>query len=307
MCLAEYYYQKDRLFDAEVIVSRIIKEFNNDKEQRLLFVSLSLQAKIMMAQGKTVSVRSYIKNIRGLVRKNGEAEFSFNIDAAEVKLAFYEGNHTVIANWLKNDAPDEFADFNMLDLFRYMVKMRCYILNQKYTAVVALAEKLRPLIEAGKRHMDLCELDLILAIAFYRAKENQLAFEALSRSLKIARRRHYYRLIADEGEAILRLLIDYVKQYGETPFLMKLIESTRKMAINHPLYLKACYKNGVTFTQMEIDVLKLIEQGKSKEEISEYFFISTNTVKYHFKNIYAKLEASSAHQAVWEARVLGII
>ena len=58
---------------------------------------------------------------------------------------------------------------------------------------------------------------------------------------------------------------------------------------------------------MEIAILKLLEQGKSKEEIGEYFFISINTVKYHMKKIYAKLGASSTHQAVWQAKRIGII
>lgn len=58
---------------------------------------------------------------------------------------------------------------------------------------------------------------------------------------------------------------------------------------------------------MELDVLTLMEHGKSKEEIAEYFFISVNTVKYHIKNIYAKLGAKSANQAVWNAKVLGVI
>ncbi|MBR6080138.1 MAG: response regulator transcription factor [Treponema sp.] len=35
--------------------------------------------------------------------------------------------------------------------------------------------------------------------------------------------------------------------------------------------------------------------------------MSANTVKYHLKNIYSKLGASSATQAVWEARVRGLI
>ena len=184
--------------------------------------------------------------------------------------------------------------------------MRCYIVNKKYIAVVALAEKLRPLLEQGKRHMDLCELNLILAINYYRAEEKTLAFESLERALKTAKRWKYYRLIADEGEAILPILIEYMKEKGKSDFLLMIIEMTRKVAINYPLYLKAVYKNE-TFSQIEIDVLKLLEQGKNKEEIADYFFISVNTVKYHLKNIYSKLHASSAHQAVWNARVMGII
>ena len=307
LCLAEWYYQQNRLIDAETLVSRTIKEFDRDTERRLLFSALFLQARIIHANGRNVDSRSFVKNIRELCRREGELEFSFNIDAADTLMAFYDGDTDAAVRWLDESAPDEFSDFNMLDLYRYMVKIRCYIVSGKYTAVVALAEKLRPLLHEGKRHMDLCELDLLLSVSFWRSGERTLAFEALERSLKLARRRKYYRLVADEGTAIFPVLIEYIKTCGETPFLMKLVEITRSMAVRYPLYMRECVGKNENFSQMEINVLKLLEQGKTKEEIGEYFFISANTVKYHLKNIYSKLGASSATQAVWEARVRGLI
>lgn len=307
LCLAEYKYQQSDLIEAEVLVNQAIKEFDKKIEQRLLFAALYLQSKILLTQGRTVNAESYIKNIRTFVKKVGVSEFAFNINAAEVLCALYDGNFPLIARWLKNDAPDEFSDFNMLDLYRYMIKMRCYIVMKKYPAVLALAEKLRPLLEAGGRHMDLCEIDLLEAMSLYYAGEKDLAFESMGRALKIAKRRKYYRLIADEGEVMLNVLIDYLKTRPTDPVIKKIVELTRNMAINQPLYLKVQNQSSEVFSQMEIDILKLLEHGKTKEEIGEYFFITVNTVKYHMKSIYSKLNASSPHQAVWNAKVMGII
>ena len=64
-------------------------------------------------------------------------------------------------------------------------------------------------------------------------------------------------------------------------------------AVNDGSWVKYCY-NGR-------------RRCKNKEEIGRYFFISLNTVKYHLKKIYAKLEASSSTQAVWNAKWLGVI
>ena len=307
LCLAEYYYQINRLVDAEMLVGTSLKKFNAQGEQRITFAALYLQAKILLANGKTVKSESFVQDIRKLTGETGRVEFSYNIDAMEVLFFLYEGKMGQVSEWLKKGAPDEFADFNMLDLYRYMIKMRCYIATRKYAAVIALVERLRPLVIAGRRHMDLCELDLLLAMSLYSAKKENEAFEALDRALKIARRHDYLRLVADEAEPMLRILIPYIKQREETPFLMKLVEMTRDMAIHHPLYMKIPLEEGESFTQMELDVLTLMEHGKSKEEIAEYFFISVNTVKYHIKNIYAKLGAKSANQAVWNAKVLGVI
>ena len=307
LCLAEYKYQKNELLEAEVLVSRTIKEFDRTSERRLLFSALYLQFKILFAQHKTVSVESFIKSLNDFSKDAGKAEFSLNIDAAYVLFSIYNGNTTIAAEWLENGAPDEYGDFNMLDIFRYLVKIRCYIITKDYAAVVALVERLRPPLEQGRRHMDLCELDILLSIAFYRTGKKELAFECFERVLKLARRRKYYRIIADEGDAVIHILIDYMNEKGQSDFLMKLTEMTRSMAILYPLYLKSQYTGGNTFTQMEIDILRLLEQGKNNEEIGEYFFISINTVKYHLKKIFAKLEVNSATLAVWKARVLKII
>ena len=307
LCLAEYYYQQNNIIEAEVLVSRTIKEFDKASQSRLLFVALFLQSKILLTHGKIVNYESYIKNIRKFVRKEGEQEFSYNIDAAEVITALYGGNTEFVNKWLNKKAPDEFANFCMLDLYRYMVKMRCYIVSEKYAAVIALAEKLRPLLEIGNRRMDLCELDLLLAICFFRSGEKELAFEAFEHALKAARRYKYYRLIADEGEAVVHLLASYIKAKGKTPFLKMLMQMTRNMAIYHPFYLKAIYKKSVLFTATEMNVLRLLEQGKSPDEICEYLLITVNTVKFHLKKIYKKLGVNSAHNAVWQARVLGLL
>ena len=307
LCLAEYYYQTNRLMDSEMLVSSSLKKFDIEGEKRIIFSSLYLQSKILLAHGKSVKSESFIQNMRKLSGQAGKAEFNYNIDAAEVLFALYDGKISFVNEWLASNAPDEFADFNMLDLYRYMIKMRCYIATGKYASVIALAERLRPLVTAGRRHMDLCELDLLEAMSLFASKNKEAAFEALSRALKIARMHRYYRLIADEGESILHLLIDYIKENGENPFLMMLAEMTRDMAIRHPLYMKTPNLKGDAFTPMEIDILSLLEQGKANEEIAEYFFISVNTVKWHIKNIYAKLGAKSATQAVWKARVAGIL
>ena len=307
LCLSEWLYQQNKLMEAGLLVSRTIKEFDNDQQRRLLFAALYLQTKILLASGKAANVTCYVKNIRRFAKTEGALEFSNNIDAAEAYSFLYEGNHAAIAGWMGSDAPDEIMDFCMLDLYRYMIKIRCYIVLGKHMAVQALAEKLRPLLEEGRREMDLCELELLLAICFFRSDEKELAFRSLDSVLRTARRRGYYRLVADEGAALLPLLVEYIWVKGETPYLMRLAEDTRDMAAWYPLYLKPARKKDVEFSKMELGVLKFLEQGKSNEEIADCFFISVNTVKFHMKNIYRKLDVSSPTQAVWEARLMGII
>ena len=75
----------------------------------------------------------------------------------------------------------------------------------------------------------------------------------------------------------------------------------------YPNYLNISQEVNTNFTEMEKDILRLLEQGKKYDEITEIFFISVNTVRYHIKKIYPKLDVSSAQQAVFKAKKIGLI
>lgn len=58
-------------------------------------------------------------------------------------------------------------------------------------------------------------------------------------------------------------------------------------------------------SQREHEVLDLLCEGESYKEIATKLYVSTNTVRFHLKNIYKKLEVSSRHEAVLKATRLG--
>ena len=60
-------------------------------------------------------------------------------------------------------------------------------------------------------------------------------------------------------------------------------------------------------SEREIDVLKLMAQGKSNKEIGPALFISGGTVKSHVKSIFSKLNVNSRAEAVANAAHRGLI
>ena len=55
------------------------------------------------------------------------------------------------------------------------------------------------------------------------------------------------------------------------------------------------------FSKREMDVLDLLCEGNSYREMAEKLFVSPNTIRFHLKNIYKKLNVSSRHEAVIKA------
>jgi DNA-binding CsgD family transcriptional regulator len=60
-------------------------------------------------------------------------------------------------------------------------------------------------------------------------------------------------------------------------------------------------------SKRELDVLGLMAQGLSNEEIAGKLFVSLNTVKTHSSNIFLKLDVKRRTQAVEKAKRLNII
>jgi DNA-binding NarL/FixJ family response regulator len=62
-----------------------------------------------------------------------------------------------------------------------------------------------------------------------------------------------------------------------------------------------------TLTPREQQVLRQLATGKSNKEIAEYFYVSTETVKSHVKNIYRKLNIKNRVEATQMAASLNLL
>jgi LuxR family maltose regulon positive regulatory protein len=60
-------------------------------------------------------------------------------------------------------------------------------------------------------------------------------------------------------------------------------------------------------SERELEVLQLIADGLTNQEIASRLFLSLNTVKVHTRNIYGKLGVNNRTSAVARARALGIL
>ncbi len=63
----------------------------------------------------------------------------------------------------------------------------------------------------------------------------------------------------------------------------------------------------IGISQREFEVLELIAEGCTNQEIADRLFISLNTVKTHSSNLFAKLDVKRRTQAVQKAKELTLL
>jgi LuxR family transcriptional regulator, maltose regulon positive regulatory protein len=60
-------------------------------------------------------------------------------------------------------------------------------------------------------------------------------------------------------------------------------------------------------TEKEMNILRMIEQGMSNQQIAEHQYILVSTVKTHIQNMYKKLKVNSRFQAVQRGKELNLL
>jgi LuxR family maltose regulon positive regulatory protein len=130
----------------------------------------------------------------------------------------------------------------------------------------------------------------------------------LKRALHLAEPEGYLRIFIDEGKAMIELLTSMSESHeGEElkEYIRKLLSASEMQGENAPVSPTQPLIDPLS--QRELEVLRLVEQGLSNDQISKKLFLSVNTVKGHNLRIFNKLQAKNRTEAVARARELGLL
>ncbi len=100
------------------------------------------------------------------------------------------------------------------------------------------------------------------------------------------------------------------RHFAETRMAAQLISSDFMagfVRVNRPKPATPPPSLEVTLSAREVDCMSWIAKGKTNWEISQILEISENTVRYHLKNAFRKLDANSRSSAVMRAAQAGLI
>jgi LuxR family maltose regulon positive regulatory protein len=154
---------------------------------------------------------------------------------------------------------------------------------------------------------------LIIRYRVYQAlaaANQESALEFLSEALTMAEPEGYIRTFVDEGRLLAPLLQKALSQGIMPEYTRKLItiieaEERQKRKMKRGEGAPSRYH--ALLSERELEVLRLMAEGLSNQQIADRLIISLSTAKNHVHNILEKLNVQGRTQAVTQARELELI
>jgi LuxR family maltose regulon positive regulatory protein len=178
---------------------------------------------------------------------------------------------------------------------------RLWLAEEKYREVEQLLE---PLIQAAQQEKRVKTALVALALktialeASQDARKRQQAPLLLSEALRQGAPERYIRTFVDIGEGLARILPKVTLPGSAKGYLRQLQEAYGG---------KDARNRYAGLSEREYEVLQLVAQGLSNQEIAETLFVAISTVKVHVRHICQKLAVQKRIQAIAKAREVGLL
>jgi LuxR family maltose regulon positive regulatory protein len=158
--------------------------------------------------------------------------------------------------------------------------------------------------KAGSRGRNWLSICLLTALARDALGDRQAAFQFLSSGLAFAQANGYRLARTDEGEPLRALLADFRVQFPQSPyadFLADILPCFPAPLAGKPGTLLHAEGMVESLSAREVEILRLVCQGLSNQEIARRLVLAVGTVKFHIHNIFGKLGVRDRPQAIAKA------
>lgn len=282
---------------------------SDDLEMRS--AAIGIQCRILAAMGQADRASEMLLNHIEALPENAPQRMRQNLTVQRLIFEMLQGRNEEAVEWLNTRAPDETRRFIILDRYGYLLKLRLYILTGQWDRITLLAALLSNYFDSYDRPYMRTQLHLLQALAYKRSGRGDWRAE-IKAACALARRYKLVRVIADEGDPILSLLLEVHPQGRKRdseikdPWLKAVLDLTRRQARNYPKWMQSVAQRP-TFTDREYQVYTLMIAGRTNAEIAAALNRQERTIKRNVTSILDKLGVKTRTEAVSKAAELGDI
>jgi LuxR family maltose regulon positive regulatory protein len=184
---------------------------------------------------------------------------------------------------------------------------RVHLAQGDPSAALAVLETWRHQAETRGWEDERLKVMVLEAVAFQARGEKDGAVRLLGEALAMAEPEGFIRIFLDEGLPIAELLKGMKAEGGRMKaYIDRLLSAFEQEGRAHPSPF-SLHPLVEPLTPRELEVLRLIAQGLSNDEIGKRLFLALDTVKGHNRRIYDKLQVQRRTEAVARGRELGLL
>jgi LuxR family maltose regulon positive regulatory protein len=191
-------------------------------------------------------------------------------------------------------------------------RARVLLARNEPSAALAVLEPLREQLEARGWQDELLGVRVLQALALQAKGRKDEALRVLDEALGLAEAGGFVRLFLDEGKPMAGLLSSAAAREIRVSYANKLVaafaaepqEGEGPAAPSGARLQQALVE---PLSERELEVLRLVAEGLSNQEIGERLFIALDTVKGHNRRIFEKLQVERRTEAIARARELGLL
>jgi len=256
-----------------------------------------LLARLQLAQGDVAGAAALLAEASQSARQQNFVYRIPEVAAAQVLTLLRQGHLAAAA---------QLAQTHGLPLSQ----ARVHLAQGDPSAALAVLEPWRRQVEAKGWQDERLKVMVLQAVALQAHGEQDQAVHLLCDALALAEPGGFIRLFVDEGRPMAHLLSE-AAAIGMLPdYLGKLLavceaeEQQREDTSSLPPPAQPLIE---PLSQRELEVLQLMAQGLSNQEMSERLFLALDTVKGHNRKIFGKLQVQRRTEAVARARELGLL
>jgi LuxR family maltose regulon positive regulatory protein len=275
-------------------------------------------ARLHLVQGRPAEAFSLLDEAESLIKHLNIPGFDLALAGFRAYMGVITGDREAARRWAQSVSlgPQDSIPLPREGEILYLIR----VLNglEQFEAALDLIGRMLGHAEASQRQGRLIELLTLKAVALQGRGEPGPALEALEQALRLAEPEAYTRLFVDEGWPMAALLQQAVRGGLHADYAARLLAAARirtaqpagKAAASPaapgepPVLWQATAER---LSQRELDVLRLMADGLTNQQIADRLVVSLNTVKTHVKNIIARLGVQNRTQAVRRARELGLL
>jgi LuxR family transcriptional regulator, maltose regulon positive regulatory protein len=192
----------------------------------------------------------------------------------------------------------------------YIALSRLLIAQKKFDEARVLINRIFNHAQGVGKKLTELKCLILFSMLFYAEGDVDQALEYLYKAFAIAEQEGFIRIFVDEGPPMARLLFEALSREIAPDYVQKLLAA---FPVDDPEQLHPTQTQSREFqwieplSDRELEVLRLVAEGLTRQEIATKLVLSLNTIKTHTRNIYSKLGVNNQMQAVGKARALGLL